>query len=202
MSVINQHFTVPAGNGLAVPVARGRRLRVINTFGTQVVDTWAIAADGAADYLSMEHCREVIQRIVFEPGDVLLTNQYRPILKIMSDTSPGGHDTLIAACSEPMYLRAGAAPGHPSCASNLKQALASRGLDLGFTPQPWNLFMIARVPDGRSIVYERPKARPGDYVELEAQMDSIMVFSACPDDVYPTNGGDGRARDVEVALLD
>ena len=62
--------------------------------------------------------------------------------------------------------------------------------------------MIARVPDGRSIIYERPQARPGDFVELEAQMDCIMVFSACPDDVYPTNGGDGRARDIELVLLD
>lgn len=199
---MTRHFTVKAECGLAVPVAAGQRLRVINTFGTQVVDTWAIAADDPADHLSMEHCREVIQRIVFEPGDMLLTNRYRPILKIVDDTSPGGHDTLIAACSEPMYRRAGAAPGHASCAGNLAMALAAQGLNLPFTPQPWNLFMIARVPDGRSIVYERPRARPGDYVELEAQMDSILVFSACPDDIYPTNGGDGRARDVEVVLLD
>jgi uncharacterized protein YcgI (DUF1989 family) len=197
-----QHLTVKAESGLAVPVARGQRLRVINTFGTQVVDTWAIAADNPVEYLSMEHCREVIQRIVFEPGDVLLTNQYRPILKITDDTSPGGHDTLIAACSEPMYRRAGAAPGHASCASNLAEALAARDLSLPFTPQPWNLFMIARVPDGRSIEYHRPLSKPGDYVELEALMDCILVFSACPDDVYPTNGGDGRARDVEVVLLD
>ena len=124
---MTQRFTVKAECGLAVPVAQGQRLRVINTFGTQVVDTWAIAADDPSDYLSMEHCREVIQRIVFEPGDVLMTNHYRPILKILADTSPGGHDTLIAACSEPMYRRAGAAPGHASCAGNLATALASQG---------------------------------------------------------------------------
>jgi uncharacterized protein YcgI (DUF1989 family) len=197
-----RQFTLRAECGLAVPLPRGQHLRVINTFGTQVVDTWAIAADDPTDYLSMEHCREVIQRIVFEPGDVLLTNHYRPILEIITDTSPGGHDTLIAACSEPMYRRAGAAPGHASCAGNLAAALALQGVKLGFTPQPWNLFMIARVPDGRSIEYHRPVARPGDYVELQALMDCTMVFSACPDDVYPTNGGDGRARDVELVLLD
>ena len=197
-----QNLTVKAECGLAVPVVRGQRLRVINTFGTQVVDTWAIATDDPTDYLSTEHCREVIQRIVFEPGDVLLTNHYRPILKILADTSPGGHDTLIAACSEPIYRRAGAAPSHASCAGNLAAARAVQGLSLPFTPQPWNLFMIAQVPDGRSIVYERPQARPGDFVELEAQMYSVMDFSACPDDVYPTNGGNRRARDVEIALLD
>lgn len=198
---MTRHFTVKAESGLAVPMAKGQHLRVINTFGTQVVDTWAVAMDDPSDYLSMEHCREVIQRIVFEPGDTLMTNHYRPILTIIADTSPGGHDTLIAACSEPMYRRAGAAPGHASCAGNLATALASRGIKLGFTPQPWNLFMIARVRDGRTIEYHRPESRPGDYVELEAQMDCVMVFSACPDDVYPTNGGDGHARDVEVELV-
>jgi len=197
-----QRLTVKAKCGLAVPLAMGQHLRVINTFGTQVVDTWAVAMDVPSEYLSLEYCREVIQRIVFEPGDVLITNRYRPILKIIADTSPGGHDTLIAACSEPMYRRAGAAPGHANCADNLAASLAARGMNLAFTPQPWNLFMIARVPDGRTIAYQRPVARPGDYVELEAQMDCVMVFSACPDDVYPTNGGDGQARDVEIAVLD
>ena len=196
-----QRLVVKAGAGLAVPLSAGQRLRVINTPGTQVVDTWALAANDPAEYLSMEHCREVIQRIVFEPGDVLITNRYRPILKVTADTSPGGHDTLIAACSEPMYRRAGAAPGHANCAGNLAAALAAQGLQLPFTPQPWNLFMIARVPDGRTIAYQRPLSRPGDHVEVEAQMDCIMVFSSCPDDVYPTNGGDGQPRDVDVDVI-
>ncbi len=193
-------FTVTAGHGLAVPLASGARLRVVNTPGTQVVDTWAFAAGNPLEFLSMEHCREVLQRIVFEPGDTLLTNRYRPILKIAEDTSPGRHDTLIAACSGPMFVRAGADAGHANCADNLARALESHGCQLGFTPQPWNLFMLAPVKDGRTIDFVRPIARPGDYVEVEARMDCLMVFSACPDDVYPTNGGDGQPRDVHIDL--
>jgi hypothetical protein len=193
-------LTVTAGHGLAVPLASGARLRVVNTPGTQVVDTWAFAAGNPLEFLSMEHCREVLQRIVFEPGDTLLTNRYRPILKIAEDTSPGRHDTLIAACSGPMFVRAGADAGHANCADNLARALESRGCQLGFTPQPWNLFMLAPVKDGRTIDFVRPIARPGDYVEVEARMDCLMVFSACPDDVYPTNGGDGQPRDVHIDL--
>ena len=102
-----QRLTVPAGRGLAVALARDARLRVVNTPGTQVVDTWAFVMGDPHEYLSMEHCREVLQRIVFEPGDVLLSNRYRPMLEILADSSPGGHDTLIAACSRDMYARAG-----------------------------------------------------------------------------------------------
>jgi uncharacterized protein YcgI (DUF1989 family) len=148
----------------------------------------------------MEHCREVLQRIVFEPGDVLVTNRYRPILAIVADTSPGGHDTLIAACSRAMYAHAGAGEGHANCADNLAHALEGHGHVLPFTPSPWNLFMLAPVADGRTIDYVRPTSRPGDYVEVEARMDCLMAFSACPDDVYPTNGGDGTPRDVDIVL--
>lgn len=195
-------LTVPAGGGLAVALGQGARLRVVNTPGTQVVDTWAFVASDPLEFLSMEHCREVLQRIVFEPGDVLVSNRYRPMLEITADTSPGGHDTLIAACSRAMYARSGAGEEHANCADNLAHALEGHGHLLPFTPAPWNLFMLAPVKDGRTIDYVRPTARPGDAVELRALSDCLMVFSACPDDVYPTNGGDGKPRDVHIALLD
>jgi hypothetical protein len=196
-----RRLTVPAGRGLGVPLSRGERLRVINTPGTQVVDTWAFPDGAPAAWLSLEHCREVLQRIVFEPGDTLIDNRYRPVLKIVADTSPGGHDTLIAACSAEMYERAGAGAGHANCADNLRAALKAHGRALPFTPAPWNIFMLAPVCDGRRIDFVRPASRPGDHVELLAEQDCLMVFSACPDDVYPTNGGDGTPRDAHVELL-
>jgi uncharacterized protein len=196
-----QRLTVPAGRGLAVALARDARLRVVNTPGTQVVDTWAFVMGDPHEYLSMEHCREVLQRIVFEPGDVLLSNRYRPMLEILADSSPGGHDTLIAACSREMYARAGGGQEHANCADNLAHALEGHGHLIPFTPAPWNLFMLAPVRDGRTIDYVRPTSRPGDAVELKVLADCLMVFSACPDDLYPTNGGDGKPRDVAIELL-
>jgi uncharacterized protein YcgI (DUF1989 family) len=199
MAEITKEITVPAGEGRAVRLARGRSLSVVNVHGTQVVDTWAfpLPVDAAApEFLSMEHCREVLKRIVFEPGDALITNRYRPILTILADTSPGGHDTLIAACSDGMYVHAGRPSGHRNCTDNLRSALAGHGLALPFTPSPWNLFMLAVVTDGKAIDYRRPVSRPGDAVTVRAEMDCILAVSACPDDVYPTNGGDGTPREV------
>ena len=149
---IEQRFTIPARCGLAVPLKAGKRLRVINSSGTQVVDTWAFPAADLEAFLSMEHCREVLQRIVFEPGDTLIDNRYRPLLKITADTSPGGHDTLIAACSQAMYAHAGVEGPHANCADNLAAALAGHDRPFAFTPSPWNLFMLAPVngrPDHR-----------------------------------------------------
>ncbi len=198
---IKGRYTIPARQGLAVPLAAGQGLRVINSSGTQVVDTWAFPDGDPAAFLSLEHCREVLQRIVFEPGDTLIDNRYRPLVTIAADTSPGGHDTLIAACSRAMYVHAGAGDDHANCADNLTAALAQHGRTMPFTPSPWNLFMLAPVKDGRTIDYVRPTSAPGDYVEVTAETDCLMAFSACPDDVYPTNGGDGTPQDAHVEVL-
>jgi hypothetical protein len=213
MTGSGREIVVPAGEGRCCRLARGATMSVVNTHGTQVVDTWAFPAafpaasstalrgdTGGPEFLSMEHCREVLKRIVFEPGDVLITNRYRPILTIVSDSSPGGHDTLIAACSEAMYTHAGRPPGHRNCADNLRNALAGMNMVFPFTPSPWNLFMIAAVIDGRAIDYRRPVSKPGDSVTVRAEMDCVVAVSACPDDVYPTNGGDGTPRDVLLRL--
>lgn len=52
-------------------------------------------------------------------------------------------------------------------------------------------------PDG-SIRLDRPELCPGGAVVLRMESDCVLVLSACPDDVYPTNGGDGQAKDVSV----
>ena len=194
---------VPGGTGHALRLKAGETVSVVNIHGTQGVDTWAFPIDAmpssarsAAEFLSMEHCREVLKKIVFDAGDVLITNYYRPILAMQADTSPGGHDTLIAACSDGMYTNVGKPAGHRNCSDNLRNALAPHGIALPFTPSPWNLFMIAAVPQGKAIDYRRPVSKPGDLVTVRAEIDCIFAVSACPDDVYPTNGGDGTPRDV------
>jgi len=191
-----------AAQGRAMPLRRGRHLRIVNTQGTQVVDTWAFAAGGVGEYLSLEHCREVLQTLYYAIGDTLVTNVQRPILTIVADTSPGTHDTLIAACNSRMYELAGRGADHANCSDNLRRALAGEGLEIGHVPAPWNLFMNAPVRDGRKIEFVRPTCKAGDYVELRAAMDCLVVLSACPDDVYPTNGGSGAPSDVELVLYD
>jgi uncharacterized protein YcgI (DUF1989 family) len=192
---------IPAGRGLAIQLRAGELARIVNPTGTQVVDMWAVASDAVGEFLSMEHCREVLERIYFEVGDVLLTNRYRPVLTIVEDTSPGRHDTLIAACSTQMYERVGTA-GHRNCADNFAAALESAGVPpFPFVPSPWNLFMSAPVTEAGTISYERPSSRPGDHVEVRAELDCTLICSACPDDHYPTNGGDGTPTDAQIVTL-
>ena len=99
----NQKVSIPARHAKAAFVKKGRRIKVINTHGTQVVDCWALNPDNLGEYMSLEHCRVSIERLCPRKGDVMVTNRRRPILKIMEDTAPGTHDTLLAACDRYRY---------------------------------------------------------------------------------------------------
>lgn len=193
--------TVRAGHGAAISVRRGDSIDIVNTHGTQVVDFWCVGAADANEHLSMSHCREVLSKIFFRPGDVLISNRYAPMLEILSDTSAIQHDTLIAACSDDMYRHFGLAADHRSCASNYRDAMKDLGRDAGQPPQPWNLFMCAAVDGAGTISYSRPPYVPGATVSMRLLCDATIIVSSCPDDHYPTNGGDGSPADFCVNVL-
>ena len=196
-----ESITLAARTGKALRLGRGRRIRIVNTHGRQVVDTWAFAAGDMAEFMSMEHSRVHMGRVNPVAGSVLLTNRRRPILTLVEDTSGGVHDTLLAACDTHRYRMLGAESYHRNCTDNLAEALSDLGLASPETPSPLNLFQNSSIkPDGE-LVIEPPVAPPGSHVTLRAEMDLVIVFSACPQDMVPTNGADMLPKDAELQLL-
>jgi uncharacterized protein YcgI (DUF1989 family) len=179
---------IPARRGMGARVQRGQSIRVINTHGTQVVDTWAFNADDLAEFMSMEHCRSTWKRTMPRVGDGLLTNKRRPILTLIEDSSPGIHDTLISACDRYRYETLGHKGYHESCTENLHLAMAELGLKPTEVPCPLNMWMNIPVKPDASLSFEPTVSRPGDRVLLRAEMNVVVVFSACPMDLTPING--------------
>ncbi len=181
-------ITIPARRGKAERIRQGQVIKVINTHGQQVIDTWAFNARDITEFMSMEHSRVAMERIIPEVGDTFVTNRRRPILQVVEDTTPGVHDTLIAACDRYRYELLGCKEHHDNCTDNLAAALAELGESVPETPSPLNLFMNIPVTDGRHIAFRPPVCREGQYVAFRSKMDAIIVFSACPQDIIPING--------------
>jgi uncharacterized protein YcgI (DUF1989 family) len=179
---------IPARRGVAERVAQGRRITVINTHGSQVVDCWAFSQADPGEFMSMEHCRVELGRAVPAIGQAMVTNHRRPILTLLEDTSPGVHDTTLAACDVYRYRNLGAIGYHDNCTDNLAAALKALGLAPPETPCPFNLWENSRIRPDFTQVIEPPLSKPGDYVTFRAEMDLVIVFSACPQDMVPTNG--------------
>ena len=185
-------IAIPARKGKAAALKVGQRIRVVNTHGEQVVDTWAFSRADLAEFMSMEHTRASLLRVRPRVGDALYTNRRRPILTLIEDTSPGIHDTVIAARDRWRYIELGVKGFHDSCTDNLAAALAELGLKPPETPSPLNLWMnIPFAADG-GLSFDPPVSKKGDYVVFRAEMDAVMAFSACPQDILPINGV-GRA---------
>ena len=193
---------IPARKGKAVRLGKGQRIKVINTKGQQVVDTWAFNADDLHEFMSMEHSRVAIDRIIPGVGDALVTNRRRPILTLVEDTSGGIHDTLFAACDRWRYEMLGCKEHHDNCTDNLAAGLAALGSAPPETPAPLNLFMNIPVVDGNHVEVRPPVSTPGSYVTLRAEMKCIVAFSACPQDMLPVNGLAMRPTEAHFEVLD
>ena len=192
--------TIPARKGKAVRVTAGQLVKLINTHGQQIVDTWAFDSL-ATEHMSMEHTRVALGKIRPKVGDTLVTYSRRPILTLVEDTSPGIHDTLLASCDRIRYEILGAKGYHDNCADNLAAAIDELGIGARPTPSPWNIFQNTPFEIDGTFSFQPPGCKPGDYVVLRAEMDCVVAFSACPQDMVPANGVDCNPTEAHFQIL-
>lgn len=196
-----QRHTIPARKGASVALSQGQKLRVENTHGSQCLDVWAFNAADFSEYMAMEATRSWNSKLMPVLGEVFVSNRYRPMLKLAEDTSPGVHDTLMCCCSPGIYAKMGH-PGHDSCEENFHTTLKAIGREASFTPGPLNLFLNFPVASDGSISRKPPVSKPGDYVVLEALLDVVVVFSACPQDLSVVNGAKKTPTDAHYTILE
>lgn len=190
-----------AKTGVAVPVAAGSRLTVINTHGQQVVDTWVIRQHDPDRFVSTAMTWMRAGRLYLQEGDELVDTTRTAIARIAEDTSPGRHDMLIPSCDSARYAELGVSGYHDSCHDNFTGSTRALGLDRRpIVPAPINLFMNVPIGDNGVIDIAPPVSRPGDRVTIEALADVVLVLSACPQDIAPTNGQAAVPRDVEYIV--
>ena len=195
---------IPARYGRALRLKSGQAVRLINTHGTQVVDCWAWNAADLSDHMSMEASRVWTQRLNPVVGDTFVTTCRLPILTLVEDTSPGVHDTFMAACDRHRYELLGVCDYHRNCLDNMFEAMRELGVELSAPIlASFNIFMnIAVQPDGRSLLTGPAVSKPGDYVTLRADMDCFVAFSACPQDIVPIQGETGAPVSAHYVILD
>jgi len=195
-----ERYQVAARSGRAVRLKSGEIIRVINTHGTQVCDFWAFNADDPREFLSMEHLHAQLETIIPRPGQALPTNRRRPILQFEADTSPGIHDTVIAACDIHRYRSLGVDGYHDNCTDNLRMAMTAIGFRAREIPAPFNLWMNIPVNADHGIEWLPPVSAPGDHVDFKAAMDCVCVMSACPQDLIPVNGVDNTPVELHFEV--
>lgn len=189
---------IPNAEGRAVRLRKGQSVTITDLEGGQIGDTWAFSEEDPDEYLSDGHTRVATMRLMPEVGDTFVTNLRRPILTFEEDTSPGPHDFLIASCDAARYASLGVQGWHPNCRENMMKSLAALGRETRVVPQPINFFQNTPMgPDGR-FAWGLGITSAGDHVRLRADMDLIVVVTACPQRAGADNQRHGPLQlDVE-----
>jgi uncharacterized protein len=181
--------TVPARAPWSAPLRAGQVLRIVDLEGQQAVDTLFYAsADPAERYCA--HTTLAAQGSAYIGADTpILSNRGRVMAQMLAD-SVGGHDTSAGACScEANTVRFGHHTRYMhACRENFLVELAKHGMSKRDIVANINFFMNVPIRPNGELAIVDGESRPGDYVELRAEMDILCVISNCPQVNNPCNG--------------
>jgi uncharacterized protein len=182
---------VPAGTYWIDIVAAGKTFRIVDLEGNQAADTlFYNAGDVAERYSAVDTIREQ-GNVYLRCGSRLLSTSGNLMAQIVADTV-GRHDTLGGACaSESNTVRyALEKRTMHACRDSYLLAVAQHdGLGLGKRDLSHNINFFMNVPvttDG-GLTFADGLSGPGQYVEMRAAMDLIVLISNCPQLNNPCN---------------
>jgi urea carboxylase-associated protein 1 len=197
---------IPAGDYWIETVKRGQVLRIVDVEGNQAADTLFFnAADVAERYSAVDTIRE--QRNVYlSCGSKLLSTAGNLMAEIVADTV-GRHDTLGGACaaeSNSVRYALEKRTMH-ACRDSYLLAVAQHdrlGLGKRDLSHNINFFMNVPVTTDGGLTFADGLSGPGQYVELLAAMDLIVLISNCPQLNNPCNAYNPTPLEVLIWVSD
>ena len=113
------------GGGIEVSV--GSTIRLTDIEGQQVADLLALVKSDPGEYLCTARTRALTQRLFPAVDQFFFTNLCRPILKFVSDQTPGVHDSLFVSCDPGLHEKRACKPPRKLVGSN-EEARCGRSL--------------------------------------------------------------------------
>ena len=195
---MSDDFVIPPGEHWGRRLTAGQTLSIVDLEGRQAVDFLCYSATrpqeeryNAADTM------KIAGSIFLSKGVALYSGLGRKMFTVVDDTV-GFHDTIGGCCSEESNFVRYGVRGTPNCRDNFLKALAPFGLGLRDIVANVNWFMYVPVEtDGRMAIVQGP-SKPGDHVDLRAEMDVLAVISNCPQTRNPAN--DFKPTPIRVVL--
>ena len=183
-------------SGTAFKLRHGEILRVSDPYGEQVADLFAFKDGETSCSLSSGRSIDYASKIFLTTGDVLYSNDSRPMFTIVADTV-GRHDFLLTPCSQEMFELLYRHEGHhPSCFENLCTAFAPYGIEPRQISTTFNIFMHVTIDASGVVRVEAPKSRAGDLIELRAEMDLVCALTSCS--AEQSNNGSFKPIDYQI----
>ena len=188
---MEQIHDIPAEKPWSGLVRKGQTLRIVDSYGSQAIDTIFYAAHDFGERYSNQETMRANGAAYIEAGARILSSEGRVMLTVTAATS-GRHDTSAGCCScesntvrfghETKYLHA--------CRENFILELARHDMGKRDIVPNINFFMNVPIAPSGAMTIHDGISHPGDYVEMTAEMDVLCVISNCPQINNPCNGFD------------
>lgn len=172
-------------------VRAGQTLRIVDLEGNQAVDCILYNPHDTDERYSAAETIVRQRNIFLTTGSELVSNEGRVMMTLTED-QVGFHDTSGGACScESNTLRYGHHTKHQhACVENFLLDHAQRGMNKRDMTSNVNWFMYVPVEADGSLGIVDGRSAPGKYLDLRAEMDTLVVVSNCPQINNPCNAFD------------
>jgi uncharacterized protein len=182
---------VEAGGAWSGVVPAGGRFRLVDVEGLQGTDALFYDAADVTNRYSNTETVLAQGEAYLTTGSTLRTIDGDALMTIVADTC-GRHDTMGGACAqETNVVRYGTHTRHEhSCRNNFLVLAARHGMTARDITHNINFFTnVPITPEGK-LSFEDGWSKAGDYVELEAHRDTLVLISNCPQMNNPCSGFD------------
>lgn len=178
---------VPPGEPWGKVISKGQMLRFIDLEGCQAIDFLCYNAANPEERYNAADTVKIQGNIFLHKGTKLYSGLGNVLFTVVEDTC-GYHDTIAGCCSAETNVVRYGKHNTPNCRDNFLKILGQFELGRKDIVSNVNFFMHAPVlPDGSMAVVDGV-SKPGDYVDLRAEMDVLAVISNCPQIYNPANG--------------
>ena len=185
------YHVIPAEKPFSTVIRKGQTVRIEDSYGQQAIDTLFYRADDTSERYSNQETMRAQNGAYLSAGTKIQSSEGRTMLTMTAD-SCGRHDTSAGACScESNTVRFGHGTTYlHACRDNFVAEIAKYGMCKRDIVPNINFFMNVPISHNGGMTIVDGISAPGDYVELKAEMDVLMVISNCPQINNPCNGFD------------
>lgn len=183
---------IPGGAPLDLELKKGQVLRIIDMEGKQGVDFLCYNKENIEERYNLAHSIKKAATLNLTKGHILYSDAARPMMTIIEDTC-GHNDTIVGCCTEQSnWLFYGKNDSKTSCRANFLGMMKKYGLGRRDLVGNLNFFCIVPVAQDMSIpalTFADAPSKPGDFIDLRAEMNLLCFISNCPQVNNPCSGG-------------
>lgn len=177
-ALINWDETIPGGAYWSRVIRRGTTLRIVDLEGSRGVSLLCYNADNVIERYNAADTAKIQFNAYPKKGMVLFSDMGRVLFSITEDTC-GHHDTL-SGCSNVSTNAKYGEGGWKNSRDNFMLALTKHNMGKKDIMPNLNLFAHVVVEDDGSLAWVEGASKPGDYIDLRAEMNVLVVLSNCP----------------------